>query len=187
MLKRDVYAKGLCMLGDMSPFVADVPKNTVDLWYRLLSDMPDELFSAAVFDICRNKEIHKFTNVVHMVRESALDIMRQSLPTAEHAWGEVITQVRRVGSGGAPSFSNPLITSLVDRIGWQSFCDMPHGDGVLRGQFLRLYEASVSKKMRDGSLYVGSESEAAQLLERLGGGFQLFGKKQAKAIGGEVD
>lgn len=56
------------------------------------------------------------------------------------AWGEVGLEVRRVGRGGTPSFSDPVLSRAVELFGWLAICDSRNEEAD-RVHFARLYDA----------------------------------------------
>lgn len=116
------------------------------LWCELLSDLGGELLRAATL---QHVAISKWFPTVAELREAAADIVNPDHQmTAMEAWGEVVSQIRAVGSYGRPQFSNPMIHRMVSDMGWKNLCmsEMPGAD---RARFIDGYKALVSRERHE--------------------------------------
>lgn len=127
--------------------------DTIELYLRLLGDLPTEAVKAAVLaHIGRST----FFPSIAEIRQGAVGILagEQGLPLPHEAWAEVKAQVRSVGHYGQPAWSHPLIGKALDGAGgFQSFC-MSDSDQEpsWRAQFLRAYEQLVSREREDQAM-----------------------------------
>ena len=84
-----------------------------------------------------------FTEALKPMRERLLAnlvmIAQIPAPTGAEAWGEFKREVHRTGYYGTPQFSHPLIQRAIDIMGWREMCLSEDPEGVLRGQFLKIY------------------------------------------------
>jgi len=154
-------------------------------WYVIVSDMPYDLFAAAVFDVCRNEKKPPFgVNLGAMLRERAHALETSSCPPAEEAWGEVLDQVRRRGAYGSPSFRSSVTAEAVKRIGWREICGAKEGDPALRAHFYRTYDKETQARAGRLARTVGSETEAAAFLDRLalGEGLPALQERSGKIL-----
>lgn len=67
------------------------------------------------------------------------------LPSPAEAWGEILSQVRFVGSYGRPSFSHPAIANTVASVGWRAIC-MSDEDDWRFGEYVRRTYASYAER-----------------------------------------
>lgn len=118
-----------------------------EVWTESLDDLPNDLLRAA----CRNyRDQNEFLPAISEVRSSAVSLMRQASParqTASEAWQDVTKAMARYGTYVAgvsirrPPFENPITEAIVKRMGWNELCMDTGPQGVIRGQFLKLYDA----------------------------------------------
>ena len=97
-------------------------RETIAVYQRVLSDVPDELLQGAALDAVSKS---RFFPTVAELRDAALSIKRigSGNPSAFEGWEEVIRLIREKGHGFLPEFSHPWITSAVRQIGgWQRLC-----------------------------------------------------------------
>src|SRR3990167_7053860 len=97
-------------------------RETIAVYQRVLSDVPDELLQHAALD-CISKG--RFFPSVSELRDAALSIKRigSGNPSAFEGWEEVVRVVREKGHGFLPEFSHPWIGAAVRQIGgWQRLC-----------------------------------------------------------------
>lgn len=97
---------------------------TNEVRYRLLQDMPDELFEQAVIALCRErKELFPGSNIVALIRERAFP--SQNLEArATPAWVKVRMAIREHGAYASIQFDDPVIHSCVEAMGgWPFLCD----------------------------------------------------------------
>jgi len=97
-------------------------RETITVYHRVLSDLPDELLQTACLDAISKS---RFFPTVAELRDAAIAIRtnRLALPSPFEAWEEICAEMRRVGYMGAPKFSHPWITNSVRQIGgWQRLC-----------------------------------------------------------------
>lgn len=124
-----------------------LPDERIDLYARMLGDLSDEMLEAATLHVIASSP---FFPKVADLRKAAYEIYQEEkgLPTAGEAWGEVMQQIRRVGSYGKPEFSLPIIANAVKAMGgWVMLCrsEEPMAD---RAHFFRVYDALAERKMR---------------------------------------
>jgi len=140
-MQQQLFKKGLDLL------VRSFPEKQIDyeiLW-TYLQDLTEDQFMAAINKIILlDKEIYKSTNLVALIREKAL---KQDLLAAD-AWGEVIAQIRSVGSWGQPVFKNKVIEQTVDRMGWKELC-LSENQVADRAHFLKIFETLMTRENKE--------------------------------------
>ena len=101
-------------------------RETIAVYQRVLSDVPDELLQHAALD-CISKG--RFFPSVSELLDAALSIKRigSGNPSAFEAWEEVVRLVTTKGhtlyGGSVPEFSHPLIATVVRQCGgWNRLC-----------------------------------------------------------------
>lgn len=145
-----------------------VPDERIDLYARMLGDLSDEMLEAATLHVIGSTP---FSPKVADIRKAAYEIYQQEmgLPTAGEAWGEVMQQIRRVGSYGRPEFSQEIIGAAVKAMGgWVMLCrsEEPMAD---RAHFFRVYDALAERKMRSDVML----PQVKEVAKRLSMGIKL--------------
>lgn len=153
-----------------------IPKASLDLWFDLLGDLPARVVMAAVKAHYATSE-YPTLPAIGKIRKEAVALMRPAVPTAAEAWGEVESEIRRVGWYGAPDRLTPVAARVVRAIGWRRICESDE-PGVERGQFLRMYEQMAQREERDAVLPEGLRpgSMAGALPEGLRDGLKAIGR-----------
>lgn len=121
-------------------------------WELLWLDLDAAVAAAAILAVA--EEGGRWPPTPGEVRRRTLDLERP-IPAAEEAWGEVQTQIARVGSlrgmldyGSGerlePVWSHSLVGETVDRIGWQALCE---STTVMadRAHFLRVWSDAAAR------------------------------------------
>lgn len=122
----------------------------LSLWHEMFDDLPFEAMAAALVSL----STRDFAPPPGKIREEALRlIQRQSgepeVPDVDEAWAEVVATVRHLGRlTSNPTFFHPAITETVRSIGWLEICNSTE-QGVMRGQFFRLYEICKQRTQRE--------------------------------------
>ncbi|WP_099771546.1 hypothetical protein [Mesotoga sp. H07.pep.5.3] len=173
-MDRNTFAEGLAVLMMAFPgFTLDRP--AAELWYKMLSDISDTAFSAAVHRLVMTT--HRAPTIA-AIRKAALDETKNSL-TAEDAWQIVIEDVHKYGIYKEQFYDDPRLENAKRTIGWQELCDMTgESRRVVRAQFIRAYE-SYDFKEDDKALNGKKEEVNKELLSKLFGGV-LPGERAAE-------
>jgi hypothetical protein len=147
MATRDTVSKALVLLATAYPRY-EMTKDTGRVYAELLSDIPDDLLIAAAK---HHATISKWFPSVAELRAAAFSIQAKvkGVPSAEEAWGEVMHQIRNIGSWGEPQFSTPLIGTAVDGLGgWMIVCTSTNTVAD-RAHFLRIYGNLLKRQQED--------------------------------------
>jgi hypothetical protein len=143
--------------------------SAVEVYVRLLADIPGEVLERAALEhISRSN----YFPAIAELRSAAFDILEaiSPIPTDYEAWGEVQSEIRRVGHVGQPQFSHELIARAVELLGWRYLClsENPVAD---RAHFVQAYQALREGKRRDtrrlqivGDFIIALRSSATPLL-----------------------
>jgi len=144
---------------------------TIQLYVSFLADIDDAALDQAMKTcIARGK----FFPTIAEIREAAANLTTANLPAAAEAWGEVLEQMRRVGSYRQPEFSNPVISRVVSYFGWRELC-ISENLVADRARFLQAYEAEVQRGQE--TLQLLPETRQAIQAGALASGVKLLAEK----------
>lgn len=111
------------------------------VYWDALNDLPFNVAMIAAKKVIATLE-NPFLPMPAVFRKAAIEVTNQQSMTAAEGWGEAQRAIRNYGYyrevEGMESLS-PLTKRTMQSIGWQSFC-ASENEGVLRGQFIKLYE-----------------------------------------------
>lgn len=116
----------------------DISELTVNVWFQLLQDVPYRTASAAVMAWMQT---NKYPPTPANIREYTAPDRSES---AESAWGRLQQAVRKYGhtEKQQAALAIPDIWPLVDRWGWDHWCQMPIEDAATYyAQFRNAYES----------------------------------------------
>ena len=146
MTKAEI-AKILAVLAAAYPkFEVDDLK--VQVWYEMLGDLDYATANMAVKKLILE---NTFPPSIAEVRKAAAEIMNPDVMTAAEAWGEVERAVRTYGSyqeTEALASLPPRVAKVVRLIGWREIC-LNEEPGVVRGQFLKMYQQVQERDRRE--------------------------------------
>jgi hypothetical protein len=115
-----------------------------------LADIDGELLKAATLRYIENNQYPRIATPGEL-RQYAAEIVTQAqgLPAGAEAWGEVMKQLRDVGSWGAPSWSSPMIAAAVQDVGgWMYLC-MTENVTADRARFIAAYDERMKRRTQD--------------------------------------
>lgn len=172
MLPYTDFFQGMKILERACPTFKPVAKKgnepgTYDVFYELLKDLEPDVFRASILKVASDEEFVS----IRAIRESANSITAPALKSGVEAWGEVLDEVRGIGSYGYPRFDDPVTQRIVDGIGWRNIC-LSEEPMVERAHFIKAYEQAARREHDEArqTPYV-KEIQAArrpQLGERIG-------------------
>jgi hypothetical protein len=137
-MQKQTFKRGMGILAKSFP----EKEMDFDILWSLLFDLKDDDFIKAIGSLIATKtEINRATNIIALIREFA----EEKKATAGEAWGEVLREVGRVGSWGIPKFSDPLIQSAVECVGWQAICSSEE-IMIERAHFLKIYDSIAQRR-----------------------------------------
>lgn len=147
---------------------------TIELWTEMLADVPFEVAQIAVKKLILESP---FPPTISDVRKQIVDITNpDSKIDPSTAWGEVTRALRIYGyprPQEALQSMSPRTRKVVESMGWQEICQADKA-GVVRGQFLKMYEAYSSREKQDALLPQGMKDIIKQIgranQKRIGGG-----------------
>jgi hypothetical protein len=126
---------------------------TIELWAEMLADIPFEVVQVAVKKMILESP---YPPAISDVRKQIADIMTapEDRIDASTAWGEVLHAIRMFGwprPEEAMESLSPRTRQVVKAMGWQEICQATEA-GVVRGQFLKMYDAYASRERQESLL-----------------------------------
>lgn len=124
------------------------------VWLELLGDLDYGVAQAAVKK-CMLENV--YAPSVAEIRRAAAELMFPDRKTGAEAWGEVEKAMRHHGYYGereALESMSPLTAEVVRYFGWREIC-LSEAGGVVRGQFLKMYEQVFQREVRSALLPEG--------------------------------
>jgi hypothetical protein len=128
-------AKAVLVLQSAYPG-ARMTEMTAELYEHLLADLDAEVAQRA---IARLVCISKFLPTIAEIRDAAADVALGAARSGLEAWGDVLMAIRRTGSYGVPTFTDPLVAECVRILGWRTLCLGDSPEAVDRARFAELY------------------------------------------------
>ena len=123
-----------------------VSKATVEAYFEMLGDLHYGLAMAAVQKIIATDEFPVLPTI-GKIRKAAADLKGNSRISAAEAWGIVIKSIKDYGyyrEAEALQSMPEDVARVVRWMGWQELCHSDNVD-VIRGQFLKMYEAETKR------------------------------------------
>ncbi len=155
----------------LAVLAASYPRFEVDdlkvrVWHEMLGDLDYAVASMAVKKIIMQ---NTFAPAIAEVRKAATEIMSPEQVTGSEAWGEVTRAIRHYGyyrETEALASMSPTTARVVRHMGWQDICMSEEPVGVLRGQFLRMYDQVADREKEQQLLPAGLRKEISKLADR---------------------
>jgi hypothetical protein len=164
MTKGEV-AKLLAVLAAAYPkFEVDDVK--VQVWHEIFKDVDYEVANVAAKKIILEKT---FPPSIAEFREAIISITSPRLMSAAEAWGEVKDAIRRFGyyrESEALASMSPTTARVVRYMGWREICMSEEPAGVLRGQFLKMYEQVGGREQQQRLLPPDLQAEIKKLADK---------------------
>lgn len=119
----------------------EVSEIKIELWADLIGDIPFPIAQAALKKVMLTSE---FPPTVAQIRKAAVDITisKESILDAGKAWGEVQKAISKWGwpePEKAYAMMSPLTQQVAKQLNWNEICKCEE-PGVIRGQFMRMYD-----------------------------------------------
>jgi len=162
-LKKTDTIKLLAIINTAFPNM-QITESMVELWHELLGDLEFNLAIAAAKKLILESP---FPPTIADIRKRAVEIMTpaEDKIDASTAWGEVVHAIRMFGyprPQEALESMSPRTRKVVEQMGWQEICQATD-PGVVRGQFLRMYEAYSAREKQDALLPQKMRDEIKQI------------------------
>ena len=124
---------------------------TLDVYAELLADLDIDTLKAATRQHIASGD---WPPTIADLRRLCAQVSAPAMPDWGEAWRELLDQIGRVGSYGAPSWSHPVIAEAVRQFGpWREVCAMEIDQTPTnRAQFRQIYEAIAGRAQRAAAL-----------------------------------
>lgn len=120
----------------------------MQLFERLLSDIPDEMLKAATM---QHMATSNFFPQESEIRKIASELTEKNESSPEEAWGKLKLAIRRHGAYNEPRFRDGRMQRAVDVMGWRYLC-LSDNEVADRAHFFRIYGAIQEREKFDGRL-----------------------------------
>jgi len=138
-----------------------VEPETVRIWVSFVSDMDDELLSAAVARFISSSS-HAFPPTIPEIRAQAVELKREiiGIPSSFEAWSELMlapkprmSKLFRDGQFVEEEdfvWPHDVVGSVAKRLGWPRHFPDPNGENEMadRAHFVKAYDAEVRRMMQ---------------------------------------
>lgn len=160
------------------PRLPEANELTIEMWNDALKDVDYKTAEVAIKKIILTST---FPPSIAEVRAAVTSIMIPDILTAADAWGEVQKALRLYGyyrTQEAIDSMSELTVKTVKYIGWSNIC-LCEESGVVRGQFLKMYEQVANRKRSEVLLPVALKDEIRKISEKFGN-LKLLQSKKAE-------
>lgn len=164
MMEKPEVIQLLGVIAAAYPNMKEIDKATVAIWYDCLKDIDTNTALVAVKKhILENSYPPTIADIRKQITEVTV-LANERLDCAT-AWGEVEKAIRDYGSYNeteALESMSPLTRKVVKQIGWREIC-LSENLSVIRGQFLKMYDAIAEREKRDMLLPDSFKQEMKQI------------------------
>ena len=139
-----------------------ISEATVSVWYELLGDLDFRVAQTAVKKILLESP---YPPTIADIRKSAVDVSVPRKLSGAEAWGKVINAIHGYGSYGqekALAALDATTAKVVRYMGWRELCTSEE-PGVIRGQFLKMYQQVQKREEEDELLPAALKDDIAQI------------------------
>ena len=145
-----------------------VAEATVALWHELLGDLDLNLVLAATKKLILESP---YPPTIADIRKQVVEITtpHDEKIDAATAWGEVEKAIQLYGyyrEAEAMASMSPRTAKVVKYIGWQEI-SLSEEPGVVRGQFLKMYQQIAEREQKEKLLLQGLRDEMQRLVSRM--------------------
>lgn len=126
-------------------------KYSIQLWYRLLGDLPYKVCETALFELFAT---HEYPPQISEIRAKCAEYMKQQVKDAGEAWGDVQKAISNYGyyrAEEAMESLTPSVREAVKRLGFREICLNENQDAV-RAHFFKIYNAIADRSLNDVKL-----------------------------------
>ena len=141
-------------------------KFSINLWYKMLKDIPYAVCSAAVMELMGTE---KFAPSIAQIREKSLSYLEEPDKEAGEAWEFVRKMIRKHGypeEEEALAEMDELTRSAVMAVGYLDIC-RSENIMVERAHFLRIYDTLRTRRKVDRSLPPAVLANRQRILARI--------------------
>lgn len=120
-------------------------QETVAVYVELLVDLEVKEAQKALRSLLMASE---FPPSVATIRKKVLEDRNELPLTKSDAWQLVMAEVRNKGIYERPTFTDQIVSQVVQSIGYREICQSTNTD-TIRAQFFRLYEEQAQKHLEE--------------------------------------
>lgn len=123
-----------------------------------------------------------FFPTMHTLREAIQQAdLEHRPPTGPDALAEIKRKIGAIGYYGTPEWSHPLIGRAVEGMGgWRALCLSEDPEGVIRGQFLKVYASLEERVSSDERAALTADARSWKQITALAGKLALPGSREGK-------
>lgn len=174
MMTRNEIARILAIIAAAYPrFKVDTEGITLNVWHEMLGDLDYNLAQMAVQKLIYESP---YPPVIADVRKQVVEVIEKDKTDAAMAWGEVTKAMSMYGmykEKEALASMSEKTAKVVRAIGFREIC-MSEPPGVVRGQFMKMYEAFTEREKKEALLPAGFKQQmqaiSGRKLKLIGGG-----------------
>jgi hypothetical protein len=151
------FKKGMFILREAFPDrFAEMDKTSMQIWFQILNDIPDQDWENAVLFICRNHEKPPVPATIRQIVKLSVHAL-----SAEEAWGIVWEGVRL----GQYKYDDPVVQKTYDVIGRTTWRNLTYSDAnAVRAHFYKTYKAMRLREERNAELLAIEQSREMNFL-----------------------
>jgi hypothetical protein len=139
---------------------------------RNLSEQTLRIYVGSLEDISRTELMRavrglvatsKFLPSIAEIREQALAVGADLIPTAYEAWGEIVQAARMLGRNQIPKWSHPAIGVALNQVGgFRQVCDSERPE-ITETYFIKAYNLGVERDRREALIPKQLKSALAEI------------------------
>lgn len=123
-------------------------RDSIKAYVAMLKDIPLNILEASIEQCVVESE---FLPAIGKIRDTALRLVAPFRREGAEAWGVVVKAMSDVGFYNSPKFDEPLITKMVDIMGWRTLCSSEN-QVADRAHFIKNYEILAAREIADAKL-----------------------------------
>lgn len=124
----------------------------VKVWHGLLGDLDYNIAGLAIQKLIIDSP---YPPTIHDIRKKVLEVQYPDLPTPAEAWHILTKNISRYGSYRASegiAALPPVVRETAQYMGYVEICRSEDPEGVLRAQFMKMYEQVLSRQREQAML-----------------------------------
>lgn len=179
-MTQNETARILAVIAAANPrFQVDEKGMTLKVWHELLGDLDYNIVQLAVKKLILEMP---YPPAIADVRKRAVEVMTppEDRIDASEAWGEVMQAIRLYGyyrEAEALKSMSPKAAKVVRWMGWREIC-LSEEPGVVRGQFLKMYQQVAEREQKERLLPYEIRDDIRKISERFSSLKLIKGEKE---------
>lgn len=150
-------------------FDATDPKKT-EVWHSIIGDLDFNLAQIAIKKLIIDSP---YPPTIHDIRKKVLEVQYPDLPTPAEAWGILCKNIQRYGSyrvNEGMAALPPIVKETAEYMGYVEICRSEDSGGVLRAQFMRMYEQVLGRRKGQAML----PEPMRKQIQQIAGGMKML-------------